>query len=210
MASRARVVALAAACLLVAAAASCPLQTVQISKPRGGLLDDDPTLAVDVKVGRNFVSTSATVRVDGIDLIAALGLTPPFAGASGSVTIGGSPVSVTEFAYAIPSTSDPIALTATLAGLPPGDHFLEAEALPQGGGAATLRAVQFALVEPFTREADVLASSGTPPPSPVTLGSRAGDATLGEPLAAPPIPLAAGDTLRSGFVPVARGRASAP
>jgi len=208
MKPRAAAILLAASCLL-ATAASCPLQTVQISKPRAGLLSDDPALDVDVRVGRNFAPTSAGVRVDGVDLIAALGLTPPFAGASGSVSIGGNLVAVTGFSYAIPST-DPVAITATLAGLPAGDHVLEADALPQGGGAATVKTAAFAVVEPFTDEAELIASAGTPPPAPVALGTRAGNASLGEPLAAPPVALAAGDALRAGFVPVARGRAAAP
>jgi hypothetical protein len=55
------------------------------------------------------------------------------------------------------------------------------------------------------------ANDGSTTPLTTSLATAiAGDATLGEPLAAPPIPLAAGDTLRAGFVPVARGRASAP
>jgi hypothetical protein len=195
---------------LLAAALSCPLQTVQISKPRVGLLSDDPTLAIDVKVGRNFVFTSAAVRVDGVDLIAALGLTPPFADASGSVTIGSDLVAVTGFSYAIPSASDPIAITATLSGLSAGDHVVEADALPQNGGAATGKSTAFAVVEPFTREADVIASSGTPPLGPITGGNHAGVASLGEPLAAPPVALAGGGALRAGFVPVAHGRAAAP
>jgi hypothetical protein len=196
---------LAASCLL-ATAASCPLQTVQISKPRAGLLSDDPSLAVDVRVGRNFASTSAAVRVDGVDLIAALGLIPPFAGASGSVAIGGELVTVTNFSYAIPS-SDPVAVTATLSGLAAGAHLLEASALPSGGGPATVKSASFAVVEPFTRFSDVMASAGTPPPGAVAIGTRAGTASLGEPLAAPPVGLAGGGSLRAGFVPAAHGRA---
>lgn len=208
MKPRAPAVLLVATCAL-AMAASCPLQTVQISKPRAFLLSDDPTLDVEVQVGRNFAPASAVVRVDNVDLIAALGLTPPFAGASGIVTIGADRVTVTGFSYAIPS-SDPVAITATLAGLSAGDHVIEADALPQGGGAATGRSVSFSVVEPFTDEARVIASSGTPPPAPVALGTRAGAASLGEPLAAPPVALAGGDALRAGFVPAAHGRAAGP
>ena len=208
MKPRTAAVLFAASCAL-ATAASCPLQTVQISKPRVGLLSDDPGLDVDVRVGRNFVPTSAVVLVDNVDLIAALGLTPPFAGASGSVTIGGNLVAVTGFSYAIPS-SDPVAVNATLAGLPAGDHVLEADALPQGGGAATTKSAAFTVVEPFTDDAEVIASAGTPPPAPVALGTRAGAASLGEPLAAPPVALAGGDALRVGFVAVAHGRAAGP
>ena len=208
MKPRAAAILFAASCLL-ATAASCPLQTVQISKPRVGLLCDDPTLDLDVRVGRNFVPTSAVVRVDGVDLIAALGLTPPFAGASGSVAIGGNLIAVTGFSYAIPS-SDPVAITATLAGLSAGDHVLEADALPQGGGAATMKTAAFAVVEPFADDAELIASAGTPPPGPVVIGTRAGAASLGEPLAAPPAALSGGDALRAGFVPVARARAAVP
>ena len=102
-------------------AAGCPLQTVVIAAPKRGSLHDDPGVALAVKVGRNYVATSAAVRVDGVDLAAALGLVPPFADAAGNVLIGGDVVAVSEFSYEIPP-SGPYQITATLTGLPAGDH----------------------------------------------------------------------------------------
>jgi hypothetical protein len=191
--------------------AGCPLQTVRIQSPRSGLLTDDPALAVSVRIGRNFVHDASVVRLDGVDLIAALGLTPPFADAGGVVTIGPDPVTVSGFTYSIPAPPDPIVIVAEVAGLPVGDHTLEAEAQPTNGGASTLKSAPFAVVAPFARRADVIASAGTPPPGPVAGGNRAPDVGLGESLAAPPVPLAGGaGAVRAGFVAAARGPVAAP
>jgi len=185
--------------------AGCPLDTVQISAPKVGALQDDPAVALDVKIGRNHVATSAMVLVDGVDLIAALGLAPPFAGASGNVVIGADVVAVSDFSYAIPPTG-PYQITATLTGLSAGDHTIHAEAL-LGAGGVSARDRLFAVVEPFTLEADVIASSGTPPPGPVVVGNHVGSASLGESLAAPPVGVSGGGEIRAGFVPVAQARA---
>ncbi len=197
------VFALGAALVLIGS--GCPLSTVAIQAPRVGSLHDDPTIALDVLVGRNFVQTATVVRVDGVDLIAALGLVPPFAGASGNVTIGGDLVAVTNFSYAIPAMTDPIRVTATLAGLSVGDHTFQAEAPSPGGGAPTIKNSLFAVVEPFTKELEVIASAGTPPPGLLVIGNHVGGATLGESLAAPPVGIAGGGEVRAGFVPAAKG-----
>ena len=197
--------ALAAVGLLLGA--GCPLSTVSITDPRAGSLHDDPAISLDVKVGRNFAQTGTVVRVDGVDLIAALGLVPPFAGASGNVTIAGELVAVSNFSYTIPAATDPIQLTATLAGLSVGDHSLEAEAPPPGAGAPTIKSNRFAVVEPFTKELEVIASAGAAPPGLLVIGNHVGGATLGEALAGPPVGFAGGGTLRAGFLPAAQGRA---
>ena len=184
----------------------CPPTTVTITKPRVNALEDDPGVAIEVKVPRSFVTTGSTVRMDGVELIAALGLVPPFAGAAGNVVIGPDTIAVSNFTYSIPPT-DLIVISATLAGLPSANHTLEAEAVPSGGGANTLKTRLFAVVEPMTLEAEVIASSGTPAP-PFVPGNHAGNATLGESLAAPPVTLSNGaGTLRAGYVPAAQGRA---
>jgi hypothetical protein len=197
------------ACLLGVAAlslaAGCPLQTVQISAPKRGSLYDDPSIALDVKVGRNHVATSTVVRIDGVDLAGALGLTPPFAGASGNVTIGGDVVAVSDFTYAIPPTGS-YQVTATLTGLPVGDHVIAAEAQPIAGGLTT-KSSDFAVVEPFGLAAEVIASAGTPAPSAVIVGNHLHDASLGESLAGPPVGISGGGEIRPGFVPAAQGRA---
>lgn len=191
------------AALLVAT--GCPPPNLVIVAPRPNALLDDPSVAIEVRVPRRFVLDGAIVRIDGVDLAAALALVPPFAGASGNVAIGGDVVSVSGFDYEIPPAGD-VRIRATLTGLASADHQIEAEAIPSGGGAASIKSRSFAVVEPMALEAEVIASSGTPPPPPVT-GNRAGNATLGEPLAAPPVALANGaGELRAGYVPAARAR----
>jgi hypothetical protein len=198
---------LAFAAVVVLLGSGCPLSTVAIVKPRTGSLQDDPSISLDVRAGRNFVQTGTVVRVDGVDLIAALGLVPPFAGASGNVTIGTDFVAVSNFSYTIPAAAKPIRLTATLAGLSAGDHTLEAEAPPPGGGAPTIRSNRFAVVEPFTKELEVIAAAGTPRPGLLEIGIHVGNATLGESLAGPPVGIAGGGEVRAGFVPAAQDRA---
>lgn len=185
-------------------AAGCPLRRVTIVEPRDASLHDDPGVAVSARIGRNFVHTGAVVRVDGVDLAAALGLVPPFAGASGAVVIGAQNVAVTDFTYEIPAAPDPIRVSATLAGLAVGDHMLEVEAPPIEPGTPGLDVHGFAVAEPFALAADVVPSAGTPPPGLVTLPGRPSAVTLGDGLAAPPVGLADGGSLRSGFAPVAR------
>lgn len=188
-------------------AAGCPLRTVSIVQPRDGSLHDDPDVSVAARIGRNFVHDAAVARIDGVDLVAALGLVPPFADASGVVAIGGASVAVSGFTYEIPAPPDPIRVSATLVGLAVGDHVLEVEAPPiEVGAPAGLDVHAFAVTEPFTLEAAVLPSAGTPPPGLVTLPGRPRSVTLGDGLAAPPVGYAGGGSLRSGFTPVARAR----
>lgn len=193
------------AALAMLASTACPPSTVTITRPRANALIDDPGVAIEVRVPRRFVHDATSLRVDGVDLVAALGLTPPFADASGVVAIGTDVVSVTGFTYAIPASGD-IAIAAALAGLSSADHAIEVEAFPSDGGASTRKSRLFAVVEPMTLEAEAIASSGTPA-APFVPGSRAGNATLGEPLAAPPVAFASGGSLRAGYVPAAQARA---
>jgi len=188
-------------------ATGCPPASVVITKPRLNALEDDPGVAIAVSVPRRYVLDASTVRMDGVDLVAALGLTPPFENAGGSVLIGSTLVTVSGFTYSIPSSGS-VTIDATLTGLASEDHVLEAEAIPSGGGDPTIKTRAFAVVEPMTLEAQVIASSGTPPP-PLVPGNHAGNATLGEPLAAPPVGIANGGSLRAGYVPAAQARAGA-
>jgi hypothetical protein len=187
-------------------AAGCPLRKVAIAQPQDGSLHDDPGVSVSVRVGRNFVHTGASVRVDGVDLIAALGLTPPFTDASGSVSIGTDLVAVTDFDYEIPAPPGPIRVSATLTGLAVGDHIFESEAPPIEAGALGFDSHTFAVVEPFVLAVETFPSAGTPPPGLVTLGGRPRAVTLGDSLAAPAVGIAGGGTLRPGFVPAAQAR----
>ena len=70
--ARRSLLALGAAIVLLGS--GCPLSTVAIQSPRSDSLHDAPALSLDVLVGRNVVQTATVVRVDGVDLIAALGL----------------------------------------------------------------------------------------------------------------------------------------
>jgi hypothetical protein len=197
---------LAAAGLILAP--GCTPPSVRIVSPRDGALVDDAAVAASITIPQpGFDLLSGTVRIDGVDLVDALGLTAPFSGEGGVVVIGGQPVAIADFSYAVPATG-PAAISFTATGLGLGAHVLEAQA-SRSGGAIAVRVSDFERVEPFGLAAEVIAAAGQPmglASSP--LGARLGNATLGEAAAGPPSPMAGGGTLREGFVPVARALAA--
>jgi hypothetical protein len=203
-ARRALVLAFAAAAAL---GQTCVPPNVRIEKPLDGALFDEPSLAASIAIPRvGFDLLSGTVRFDGVDLILALGLAPPFSGASGVVVVGSQTVAITGFTYEVPPTG-PASIALSLAGVELGEHLLEAQAERTSGVLAT-RSARFDVVEPFTREAEVVAAAGQPQGLLGSiLGARLASSTLGEGIAGPPVPMAGGGSLREGFPSVARARA---
>ena len=103
-----------------------PFDTVAIATPTPNLVVDDPALTVAARVATGFDPLSVEVRVDGVDLIDALGLVPPFSGVSGTVSIGGNPVQVSGgYAYDTSVAGNPKPVDAVLSGLAEGAHQLE-------------------------------------------------------------------------------------
>ena len=195
---------LALICLALVGAKCTPVFNL-VAPDDGALLDEDP-VAVVVMLAKAFDSTSVAVRVDGVDLIAELGLVPPFVNESGVVLVGGDPITVTGFSY---DTTLPqvVPLLVSLQGLPLGAHAIEIEATRnnnQGQPVVLTRLADFDLVAGFSHPAVEIGSGGLGP-APQSFGSEGTlvGASLGAPLAGPPISYSDGSELRPGFVPVA-------
>jgi hypothetical protein len=172
--------------------------------PRDGALIDDSVVPAAGSVSSEIERASVAVQLDSVDLIAALGLTAPFAGAGGVVAIGPDLVTVSGFDFAT-NEAGWSHITLSLSGLPLGSHSLSLAGVNAATGAGMTQTADFAIVAPFTQEVQVLVSSGAPHPLQAASSTLFG-ATLGQPLAAPPVGLPGGSELRTGFAEVAEAR----
>jgi hypothetical protein len=180
-------------------AAPCGLRSIVIDAPFDGALLEDPghTVALAARVGTNFDPGSVEVRLDGVDLVAALGLVPPFSDASGVVVIGATPVSISEFSFT--TNTNPRLVDLVASGLALGPHALEVEGEKNDASGSVVDLAGFEIFDPFAFAAEALVPGGARPRDAGAEGTLFG-ATLGQPLATPPVALADGGELRSGFV----------
>ncbi len=177
----------------------------------GALLDETP-VHLRGRVRRAVDFPTLELRLDGVDLLAALGLTPPFADAAGMVDVNGTLVTVTELSFDPTVPGNPVRIEGHLDGLPLGPHTLElagvntAGAVPEPVSAVTA----FELLAGFAQSDHVVAAAGLPE-GPRSAGSEGVlvNATLGQPLAGPRVTLAGGDVLRPGFPEAAEARLQA-
>lgn len=178
----------------------CGFKSIVIDEPMDAVLLDDPshTVVASARVGTNFDATSVEVRLDGVDLVAALGLVPPFSNAGGSVLVGSDLVTVSAFSFTLGS---PRLIDLAASGLPVGPHSLAVEGDKQDGSGSAADSVAFEILDPFSLAAELVAPAGRGPANAGAEGTLFGS-SLGEPLAAPPVTLSGGDELRSGFVEV--------
>jgi len=165
---------------------------------------DDPTVALAAQVATAFDPLSVEVRVDGVDLIAALGLVPPFTDASGTVSIGGQPVQVSAFRYNTATAGNPKLVSAALGGLPEGAHELAVSGLRVSNGQLVTDSHPFVVSSPLALALDVVPASANR--TGAAGGGTLAYGTLGASLAGPPVGLSDGGELRPGFVPAAEGR----
>ncbi len=170
---------------------------VRIDSPADLALFTADGVAVSAIAGSRVQTSSITLEVDGVDLVAALGLVPPFSGQAGSVLIAGGLLDVTNFSIEQGSPASLNRIDVDLSGFVLGPHSLVVSALDADSVLKSDRA-DFDLVDFFTQEASALTSAGA---SPISFGlSTLANASLGEAVAAQPIGTAAGETVRSGFV----------
>lgn len=198
------------ACTAALVAARCgPLRTIVLQAPdQGALVSQGAGVAVAGRIGRVFDPATAAFEVDGVDLVAALGLTPPFSDAGGAVLVGADVVAVSGFSYDPTLPGDP-AFSLLLEGLSPGDHQVQVSAERSADGTLVAKARGFAVVGGFVQELPALGSAGLPTgPLPVGSGLLANQ-SAGRALAAPPIALSGGGTLRSGHVEAVERRIAA-
>ncbi|MDJ0788617.1 MAG: hypothetical protein QNK05_17555 [Myxococcota bacterium] len=191
-------------CLLLLALVALPAMQcgprLSLDAPGEAQLLDEAPVLVTGEVAKAFQPASVELRLDGVDLIAALGLVPPFTGAGGVVNVGGQLVTVSGFDFD-PTPPGVTPLLVDLDGLDPGDHTLELVA-QRAGTAPTSVLRSFGVVAAFQQPATTL-DSGAPAAS-LSLGSEGSvsGASLGQPLAGPPVSLSLGSEVRPGFVPV--------
>jgi hypothetical protein len=169
-----------------------------IDVPVNGALLEDPSHSVSAsaRVGTNFQVASVEVRLDGVDLIAALGLVPPFGDAAGVVMIGSDPIAISGFDFI---TGNPRRVSFVAGGLPLGAHVLEVEASRNDGSGNLIDLAGFQIFDPFSLAAEAIVPGGARPRD-LASGATLFGATLGQPLAAPPVAFGDGSELRSGFV----------
>ena len=179
-------------------AAPCGLRSIVIDAPFDGALLEDPghTVALAARVGTNFNVPSVEVRLDGVDLVAALGLVPPFTDAAGVVVIGPDSIAISGFSF---TATNPRFVDLAASGLPLGAHALEVEGDKNDGSGSVVDAAGFEIFDPFALALEALVPGGARPRDAGSEGTLFG-ATLGQPLAAPPVALSDGGELRSGFV----------
>jgi hypothetical protein len=188
----------------------CNSPTLVVTTPPEGGLVDDASLFAEGSLGPSFDVSTAQVRIDLIDLVASLGLEPPFAGASGVVAVGGQLLAISDFSFRREVENGvfygPWRVKLEIAGLALGSHRLELYALETKSGQFRRGRSEFQVVAPFTLEAQALSAAGLRKPKPAGSEGTLHSAAFGEPFAAPPVPLAGGGELRAGFVEVSEAR----
>jgi len=202
--SRGPIVLLGILGLAVLAGKCGSVQAIRILAPLQGQLQvTSIPVAVAGQITRDFDPLSVEFVVDGIELSAALGVSPPFSGVAGVVMIGGEAVTVSGFSYD-PTLAGTPAFAFDLAGLPAGDHALAVSGTRVSNGVMTTRTRDFGLADGFQQGVVAGAAAGLPG-GPEALGASGYLASqcLGQAVAAVPISLGAAGTLRSGHVEAA-------
>lgn len=190
---------LALGLLLVAGTlgSTCNPPRVTIQTPRDAQLIDDASVVMSGRVARPLDETTGELLVNGVDLIDALGVVPPFVDVAGVVLIGGELIQVSEFHWiAAPQTAD--AVSVRLTGLPPAFHLLELRAEDQ---AAALHAASasFAVSEPLALVLESWDAGGQRFGTQALPLGEASTASLGAAVAGGSIPLAGGASLHEGL-----------
>jgi hypothetical protein len=177
--------------------------SVVIDLPKAEAIFDSDPVPVSVRIGPSFDPLSVEMLLNDTDLIAALGLTPPFSGAGGVANVGGDLVTVSNFNF--PGGTGVKFVTLELSALDTDDQELVVRATHANlSQIERLRA--FVFVDFFTQELEILSAAGLAEPVQSEVGgSILANASLGDPFAAPPVSLTDGGTLRQGFVEAAEG-----
>jgi hypothetical protein len=178
-------------------AATCGFRTIVIDVPLAGALLEDPghTVTLAARVGANFDPASVEVLLDGVDLIAALGLVHPFSGAAGVVVIGATPVAISGFRF---TSTNPRRVDLVASGLDLGSHSFQVRGDRANGSGSALDSASFEIHDPFALALEALVPGAARPRAAGAEGTLLG-ATLAQPLASGPVSLSDGGELRSGF-----------
>lgn len=195
--------------LALGAPCTAPFSTVRVDQPRAQQLFDDPAPVVHGagRVGTNFSLASIEVRLDGVDLVAALGLTPPFQTQGGAVMLPSGPVTISAFSVFTPGGQHTVVFD--VAGLPQTAHTHEISALRIADSALVAASTSFTLTSPLGLAAQGFPAAARAVPA-VVPGGVLAHQTAGEASPAASLPIPGGGELRSGFAPVAEALVTAP
>jgi len=178
-----------------------PRSPVRLTSPGPGEIFTSGTLVLDGSLAGSVLLESVSVELDGVDLVVALGLTPPFENAAGVVMIDGAPVDVVDLDLVAPPDSRAI-LRGRIEGLAGGAHVLQV-ASDRSGGDSVAQVRDFELVDGLAEAAQAVLASGLHGGPQV---SQSGDilvnAALGEPLVGPVAVGTGGEEFRPGIVAV--------
>lgn len=178
---------------------------VALQAPAQHLLVQVGQVDVQGEVGAVVDPSSVTLSLDGVDVIGALGLVPPFTGAGGMVLVGADLVTVSDLTYE-PVSGQRVPIAAHLEGLPLGGHRVELRGLRSSDGSAVMRSRDFEAARPLAEAVHVVPSAGLRAPVAAGANLHLADAALGDPLATSPQVQTDGSSLRSGFVEAAEAR----
>jgi len=184
-----------------------PFAGIRLFTPDEGMLfAQSAPVQLSGRIGKEFDPSTTRFAVDGVDLVAALGLVPPFTGQSGVVPVGPDIVTVTGFSYD-PTVPGTVLFSVTIEGLSPADHALEVSSEKAADGSLVSRTRGFAVVAGFVQELATTRSAGLPG-GPIAIGSSGvlANQSMGGALAAPPAVLSGAGTLRSGHVEAVEAR----
>lgn len=191
---------LAAALLLGFTCGPAPIRVVE---PAPDELVPANDLRFEARVPARFDPLTIEVAIDGVGVLAALGLVPPFVDAGGVVMVGATPVLASELTLDT-SLVPPFVVTGRLVGLPQGQHGFEVEAIDPPAVDPTVVARTFHHAGPFSNPVAALpAAIQNGVPVAIPSGGSLANASLADPLAGPPVSAAGSGEARSGIVPAA-------
>lgn len=183
------------------AGVGCPFKGIQFFSPGPGELVVETTpIDVTGRTGRAFDPLTTVFEVNGVDLISALGLTPPFTDESGFVTIGPDVVAVSGLSYD-PTPPGDVQFAFVLDGLSVGDYLIEVASERNSDGAVVSRTQAVSVVGGFSQAVPTFSSAGLPGEAIVTgVAGAIANQAVGQAVAAPPVSDAGGGEILSGHI----------
>jgi hypothetical protein len=189
--------------------ANCGQPRVSIQTPGEAQVVDDPSVLATGTVARALDETTGELIVDGVDLLDALGVVPPFANVAGVVVIDGAPVQVSEFSWTgAPGQADTVSVR--LAGLPADAHLLELKAFDPGPAVVRSVSRAFLVSEPLALVLEAFDAGGLRAGAQALPLGEASAASLGAALSAGEIPIAGGESIREGLPAAAAALGGTP
>ena len=176
-----------------------------------GFRFDDPTaneilvsdsVDVAIRAGVELGESSLEIEIDGVALVAGLGLSAPFMGEGGVLTIGADSITISDFNLF--TSQGARRIQATLSGFSPGTRELTVSGENPETMIVNEKSIFFTVVDFLTLELPHVPAAGSPdgPVASATAGTLA-NASLGQAIAAPPIATLGGNSIRSGHVEAA-------